>query len=317
VNVLVTGGAGFIGSAFVRLAVKRGYNVTVLDKLTYAGDLARLAESRDQIRFYRGDICNRELVANILEKEVIAAIIHFAAESHVDRSILDASPFIEANVRGTQVLLDLAREFQIDKFVHMSTDEVYGQLGEDGMFTENTPFNPSSPYSVSKAAADMLARAYHHTYGLPVCIVRACNNYGPWQFPEKLIPVVICKALQDQKVPVYARGLNVREWLYVDDCCEGVFAVLEKGRPGEAYNIGSGQEQRNIDVVQAILEIVGKSYDLIEFVQDRPGHDFRYRLDSSKALAKIAFSAATAFAEGLAQTVQWNLENRDWLLEKM
>ena len=316
-NVLVTGGAGFIGSAFVRLAVKRGYNVTVLDKLTYAGDLARLAESRDQIRFYRGDICNRELVANILEKEVIAAIIHFAAESHVDRSILDASPFIEANVRGTQVLLDLAREFQIDKFVHMSTDEVYGQLGEDGMFTENTPFNPSSPYSVSKAAADMLARAYHHTYGLPVCIVRACNNYGPWQFPEKLIPVVICKALQDQKVPVYARGLNVREWLYVDDCCEGVFAVLEKGRPGEAYNIGSGQEQRNIDVVQAILEIVGKSYDLIEFVQDRPGHDFRYRLDSSKALAKIAFSAATAFAEGLAQTVQWNLENRDWLLEKM
>jgi dTDP-glucose 4,6-dehydratase len=199
----------------------------------------------------------------------------------------------------------------------MSTDEVYGQLGEDGMFTENTPFNPSSPYSVSKAAADMLARAYHHTYGLPVCIVRACNNYGPWQFPEKLIPVVICKALQDQKVPVYARGLNVREWLYVDDCCEGVFAVLEKGRPGEAYNIGSGQEQRNIDVVQAILEIVGKSYDLIEFVQDRPGHDFRYRLDSSKALAKIAFSAATAFAEGLAQTVQWNLENRDWLLEKM
>jgi dTDP-glucose 4,6-dehydratase len=317
VNVLVTGGAGFIGSAFVRLAVQWDYNVTVLDKLTYAGDLARLAECRDQIRFYRGDICNRELVANILEKEEIAAIIHFAAESHVDRSILDASPFIEANVRGTQVLLDLAREFQIDKFVHMSTDEVYGQLGEDGMFTEDTPFNPSSPYSASKAAADMLARAYYHTHGLPVCIVRACNNYGPWQYPEKLIPVVISKALQDQKVPVYAQGLNVREWLYVDDCCEGVFAVLEKGRPGEAYNIGSGQEQRNIDVVKAILDIMGKSYDLIEFVQDRPGHDFRYRLDGSKALSEMTFSAATAFAEGLAKTVQWNLENRSWLFEKM
>jgi dTDP-glucose 4,6-dehydratase len=312
-HVLVTGGAGFIGSAFVRLAVKRDYDVTVLDKLTYAGDLARLAECRDQFKFYRGDICNRELVANILEKEEIAVVVHFAAESHVDRSILDASPFIESNVRGTQVLLDLAKEYQIEKFVHMSTDEVYGQLGEDGMFTEETPFNPNSPYSVSKAAADMLARAYHHTYGLPVCIARASNNYGPWQYPEKLIPVVISKALQDQKVPVYAQGLNVREWLYVDDCCEGVFAVLEKGRPGEAYNIGSGQEQRNIDVVKVILDTMRKSHGLIEFVQDRPGHDFRYRLDSSKALSELGFSSTTAFADGLAKTVGWNLKQRDWL----
>ncbi|MGD0857323.1 MAG: dTDP-glucose 4,6-dehydratase [Dehalococcoidia bacterium] len=316
-NILVTGGAGFIGSAFMRLAVQRGYVVTVLDKLTYAGDLARLAACRDRTRFYRGDICNRELVSNILEKEQITAIVHFAAESHVDRSILDASPFIETNVRGTQVLLDLAREFQIEKFVHMSTDEVYGQLGEDGMFTEDTPFNPSSPYSASKAAADMLTRAYHRTYGLPVCIVRACNNYGPWQYPEKLIPVVICKALQDQKVPVYAQGLNVREWLYVDDCCEGIFAVLEKGRPGEAYNIGSGQEQRNIDVVKAILDIMGKSHDLIEFVKDRPGHDFRYRLDESKSLSELGFNAATSFTKGLEQTVRWNLDNRDWLFEKL
>ena len=199
----------------------------------------------------------------------------------------------------------------------MSTDEVYGQLGEDGMFTEDTPFNPSSPYSASKAAADMLARAYYHTYGLPVCIVRASNNYGPWQYPEKLIPVVICKALQDQKVPVYARGLNVREWLYVDDCCEGVFAVLEKGRPGEAYNIGSGQEQRNIDVVKAILDIMGKSHDLIEFVQDRPGHDFRYRLDGSKAVSELGFNAATASPKALEQTVRWNLDNRNWLFEKL
>jgi dTDP-glucose 4,6-dehydratase len=289
----------------------------VLDKLTYAGDLARLAECRDQIKFYRGDICNRELVANILEKERISAVIHFAAESHVDRSILDATPFIESNVRGTQVLLDLAKEHKIEKFVHMSTDEVYGQLGEDGMFTEETPFNPNSPYSVSKAAADMLARAYHRTYGLPVCIVRASNNYGPWQYPEKLIPVVVSKALQDQKVPVYAQGLNVREWLYVDDCCEGIFAVLEKGRPGEAYNLGSGQEQRNIDVVKAILSIMGKSCDLIEFVQDRPGHDFRYRLDGSKAAEKMDFKAAITFAKGIDQTVHWNLDNSDWLFEKI
>lgn len=315
-RLLVTGGAGFIGSAFVRKAAERGYRVTVLDKLTYAGDLARIASCRDQIRFYRGDICNRELVANILEKEQIAVIVHFAAESHVDRSILDASPFIESNVRGTQVLLDLAKEFQMEKFVHMSTDEVYGQLGEDGMFTEDTPFNPSSPYSASKAAADMLAMAYYHTYGLPVSVVRASNNYGPWQYPEKLIPVVIYNALRDQKVPVYAQGLNVREWLYVDDCCEGVFAVLEKGRPGEAYNIGSGQEKRNIEVVRAILEIMGKSEDLIEFVKDRPGHDFRYRLDSSKAFRELGFQATTGFAEGLLKTVKWYMENKEWLFAK-
>jgi dTDP-glucose 4,6-dehydratase len=317
VNILVTGGAGFIGSAFVRLAVQSGYEVTVLDKLTYAGDMARLAECRHRIRFYRGDICNRDLVSGIMEKEQIAAIVHFAAESHVDRSILDASPFVETNVKGTQVLLDLAGEFKVEKFVQISTDEVYGQLGEDGMFTEESPLNPSSPYSASKAAADLLTRAYHRTYGLPVCIVRACNNYGPWQYPEKLIPVVICRALQGQKVPVYARGLNVREWLYVDDCCEGVLAVLEKGRPGEAYNIGSGQEMRNIDVVKAILDMMGRSHDRIEFVQDRPGHDFRYRLDSAKAGAELGFSAATSFADGLARTLQWNLDHRDWLLEKL
>lgn len=315
-RLLVTGGAGFIGSAFVRKAIERGCKVTVLDKLTYAGDLARIASCREQVRFYRGDICNRDLVANILEKERINTIVHFAAETHVDRSIVDASPFIESNVRGTQVLLDLAREFQVEKFVHMSTDEVYGQLGEDGMFAEDTPFKPRSPYSASKAAADMLAMAYFHTYGLPVSVVRASNNYGPWQYPEKLIPVVICNALRDQKVPVYARGLNVREWLYVDDCCEGVFAVLEKGKPGEAYNIGSGQEKRNIEVVRAILEIMGKSDGLIEFVKDRPGHDFRYRLDSSKAFKDLGFQAMTGFADGLMKTVRWYLENKDWLFAK-
>ena len=214
-------------------------------------------------------------------------------------------------------MLDLAREFKIDKFVHMSTDEVYGQLGEAGMFTEETPFSPNSPYSASKAAADLLARAYHHTYGLPVCVVRACNNDGPWQYPEKLVPVVICKAMQDQPVPVYAQGLNVREWLYVDDCCAGVLAVLEKGRPGEAYNIGSGQEQRNIGVVKDLLDLMGKSHGLIEFVQDRPGHDFRYRLDSSKAEAELGYHTETTFTEGLDRTVRWNLGNRDWLMEKL
>jgi dTDP-glucose 4,6-dehydratase len=315
-KLLVTGGAGFIGSAFVRLAVDIGYDAAVLDKLTYAGDPARLEKCRDRIRFYRGDICDRELAAGVLTEEQPDAIVHFAAESHVDRSIQDASPFIETNVRGTQVLLDLAREFHVEKFVHISTDEVYGQLGENGMFTEASPFHPSSPYSASKAAADMLAGAYHRTYGLPVCIARACNNYGPWQYPEKLIPVVITRALRDQPVPVYARGLNVREWLYVDDCCEGIFTVMAKGRPGEAYNLGSGQEQRNIDVVTAILDLMGKSHDLIEYVQDRPGHDFRYRLDAGKAARELGFEAATPWPEGLRRTVRWCLDHRDWLYEK-
>ena len=201
--------------------------------------------------------------------------------------------------------------------MHMSTDEVYGQLEADGMFTEDTPFSPNSPYAASKAAADLLAQAYHHTYGLPVCIVRACNNYGPWQYPEKLIPVVITRALRGQRVPVYAQGLNVREWLYVDDCCQGVLAVLERGVPGEAYNIGSGQEQRNIDVVREILALLGRDETLIEFVADRPGHDFRYRLDSAKAERVLGFRTATAWSDGLQQTVHWYLDHRAWLEEKL
>jgi dTDP-glucose 4,6-dehydratase len=315
VRILVTGGAGFIGSAFVRLAAGAGHEVTVLDKLTYAGDPARLDGAA--YRFYRGSITNRELVAAVLARERIEAVVNFAAESHVDRSILDASPFIETNVRGTQVLLEAARTHKLQKFVHVSTDEVYGELGPTGAFTEESPLRPNSPYAASKAAADLLVLAYHRTYGLPACLVRPCNNYGPWQYPEKLIPVVIYKALAGEPVPVYGTGRNVREWLYVEDCCAGVLAALEKGRPGAVYNLGSGEERPNLEVVRAILNLLGKGEELITFVKDRPGHDFRYRLDSSRAAAELGFAPRVPFEEGLARTVEWYLANREWLVEKV
>ncbi|WP_084667084.1 dTDP-glucose 4,6-dehydratase [Thermanaeromonas toyohensis] len=313
-KLLVTGGAGFIGSTFVRMAVARGYGVVVLDKLTYAGDTERLQGTG--VPFYRGDVKNRELVEAVLEHERVDAIVHFAAETHVDRSILDAFPFVETNVGGTQVLLDAARTRGIGKFVYVSTDEVYGELGRDGMFTEESPMRPNSPYAASKAAADMLALAYHRTYGVPVCVVRPCNNYGPWQYPEKLIPVVIYKALAGQPVPVYGKGENVREWLYVEDCCTGILAVLEKGRPGTAYNLGSGEERTNLEVVRSILGLLGKDSGLIKFVKDRPGHDFRYRVDFSRAVRELGFRPRVAFPCGLELTVRWYLENRKWLFEK-
>jgi dTDP-glucose 4,6-dehydratase len=310
-KVLVTGGAGFIGSEFVRQGAQRGYNVVVLDKLTYAGDLERLEEIKGQSTFYKGDVCNKELVEVIFQKEKLGAVVHFAAESHVDRSILDASPFIETNVKGTQVLLDAARRHKIKKFVHISTDEVYGELKDAGQFYETMPLNPNSPYSVSKAAADMLVRAYHRTYKLPVLVVRASNNYGPWQYPEKLIPVVILKALNDEKVPVYGRGLNIREWLYVSDCADGIFTVLEKGKVGEVYNIGSGQERRNIDIVKKILGILRKPEDLIEFVEDRPGHDFRYSLNCDK-IKELGWRPKYSLEEALDGTVDWYKKNKHW-----
>ncbi|MBC7106056.1 MAG: dTDP-glucose 4,6-dehydratase [Firmicutes bacterium] len=314
-RILVTGGAGFIGSAFVRLAAAAGHEVTVLDRLTYAGDPARLDGAAH--RFYRGSITNRELVDAVLERERIAAVVNFAAESHVDRSILDASPFIETNVRGTQVLLEAARTHALQKFVHVSTDEVYGELGPTGAFTEESPLRPNSPYAASKAAADLLVLAYHRTYGLPACLVRPCNNYGPWQYPEKLIPVVIYKALTGQPIPVYGTGQNVREWLYVEDCCAGVLAALEEGRPGTVYNLGSGEERPNLEVVRAILNLLGKGEELITFVKDRPGHDFRYRLDSSRAAVELGFAPRVPFEEGLARTVEWYLAHREWLFAKV
>jgi dTDP-glucose 4,6-dehydratase len=316
-KLLVTGGAGFIGSEFVRQGVRRGYEITVLDKLSYAGDRERLREVDGRIIFSESDITDRHSVEDIFRNARPDAIVHWAAESHVDRSIADASPFLETNVKGTQVLLDICREYSVGKFINISTDEVYGDLGGEGQFFETTPLNPSSPYSVSKASADMLGRAYHRTYGIPVVTVRPSNNYGPWQYPEKLIPVVIMKAWKDEKVPVYAQGENVREWLHVSDCAAAVFSVLEKAQAGEMYNIGSGLEKRNIEVVKTILRILGKPAELIEFVSDRPGHDFRYSLNSDKIRTGLGWNPAVSFDTGIEQTVKWYLENMEWVKRKL
>jgi dTDP-glucose 4,6-dehydratase len=277
-KILVSGGAGFIGSEFVRQGVMKGHQIVVVDKLTYAGDLERIKEFLSDITFYKADIKNLEFVTYIFDKEKPDIVVHFAAESHVDRSILSPFEFLDSNVLGTYTLLDLALKYKVQLFINVSTDEVYGELGEDGKFFEDTPLNPNSPYSVSKASADMLGRAYYRTYGLPVITVRPSNNYGPWQYPEKLIPVVIAKALKEEKVPVYGKGLNVREWLYVEDCVKAIFSVIDRGKIGEVYNIASGEERKNIEVVKAILGLLGKPYNLIEFVEDRPGHDFRYSM---------------------------------------
>jgi dTDP-glucose 4,6-dehydratase len=314
-KILVTGGAGFIGSSFIQFLLKNVADIIVynLDKLTYAGDLERLrdVESDKRYQFMKGDICNEDIVQDIFSKD-INAVVHFAAETHVDRSIKDSIPFEATNIRGTLALLNAARKHGIDRFIHISTDEVYGALSEEGQFFETTPLNPNSPYSASKAAADLFVRAYCHTYKLPAIIARPSNNYGPFQYPEKLIPVVISSAIDNKPVPVYAKGENVREWIYVEDCVEGIFAVLEKGRIGEVYNIGSGQERRNIEVVRRILSILGKSETLIEYVQDRPGHDFRYSLNTDKIKNEFGFEAKTDFDDGLEKTVRWYMENERW-----
>ncbi len=315
-TVLITGGAGFIGAELTKLSVKKGYKIVVVDSLTYAGDMARLKEVEKEIVFYKIDITEREKVFEVFKREKPGIVFHLAAESHVDRSILDPSLFLKTNIIGTQNLLDASKEFGIERFINMSTDEVYGELGKDGMFTETTPLNPNSPYSVSKASQDMLGRAYYRTYGLPVITVRASNNYGYWQYPEKLIPVVILKAYHNESIPVYGKGENVREWLFVSDCAKGILAVAEKGGNGEIYNIGSGEERKNIEVVKAILDLMGKPHSLIEFVKDRPGHDFRYALDFSKIKKETGWKPTVGFEEGIEKTVKWNLENINWLLEK-
>jgi dTDP-glucose 4,6-dehydratase len=314
-KLLVTGGAGFIGANFIRCFLDHSDDVVVhnLDKLTYAGDTDRLKEleSNKRYDFIKGDICDKDAVKRVFSSGV-DAVVHFAAESHVDRSIEDADPFESTNVRGTLNLLEAARRSGTERFVHISTDEVYGELGETGQFTETTPLNPNSPYSASKASADLFALAYRHTYGLPVVIVRPSNNYGPWQYPEKLIPVAVNMALDDRPVPVYAQGLNVREWLHVEDCALGIMAVLEKGREGEVYNIGSGEERRNIEVVKKILASLGKPESLIEFVKDRPGHDFRYSLDVTKIKTELGWEPGTSFEDGIERTVKWYVDNQAW-----
>src|SRR5690349_10131682 len=308
-KLLVTGGAGFIGSAFVRLLLgaegDESTGIVNLDKLTYAGNLANLepVAENPRYRFVHGDICNLALVNALLAEEKPDAIVHFAAESHVDRSILSAAPAFETNLRGTFTLLEAARAQGIGRFVHVSTDEVYGSLLPPLEADEDFPLYPSSPYSASKAGSDLLARSYFVTYGLPVLITRASNNYGPYQFPEKLIPLMIANALEDRQLPVYGDGMQVRDWLYVDDHCRGIRAVLEKGREGEIYNIGGNRSLPNLEVVHKVLSLTGKSESLIQYVKDRPGHDRRYALSSEKLMRETGWRPQMNFEDGLARTI--------------
>ncbi|MDL1892351.1 dTDP-glucose 4,6-dehydratase [Sphingobacteriales bacterium CHB3] len=315
-SVLVTGGAGFIGSNFIRHFLVRNPDVDVInfDKLTYAGNLENLSdvEGNQRYHFIKGDICERGDVELAFRKFKIDTVVHFAAESHVDRSILGSSVFVQTNVVGTNILLDVAKESGIQRFLHISTDEVYGSLGSTGKFTEETPLHPNSPYSASKAGSDLLALAYQHTFGLPVIITRCSNNYGPYQFPEKLIPLMIINALNDKPLPVYGDGLNVRDWLHVVDHCVAIDAVLQAGKPGEVYNIGGNNEWKNIDIVKLILQKVGKPESLIRFVKDRPGHDRRYAIDAAKIKNEIGWTPSYTFERGIEETVQWYLNNRGW-----
>lgn len=330
---LITGGAGFIGANFILKAVSSGLRVVNLDKLTYAGNLDTLIslEGNEQYRFVQGDIGDRALVAELLARYRPAAIVNFAAESHVDRSIDGPAAFIETNVVGTLGLLECARDYWREleraarndfRFLHVSTDEVYGSLGDQGLFTETTPYAPNSPYSASKAASDHLVRAFHHTYGLPTLTTNCSNNYGPFQFPEKLIPLTIQKALAGETLPVYGDGRNIRDWLFVDDHCSAIQCVLEAGRVGETYNVGGNAEQENIAVVKAICALLdqyrplteGKPREsLITFVRDRPGHDRRYAIDSSKLKHELGWLPSQTFESGIALTVQWYLDNQPWV----
>jgi dTDP-glucose 4,6-dehydratase len=317
-SILVTGGAGFIGSAFVRLAAGKGLDVAVADKLTYAGDIERLVGVSGKIRFYRVDVADDGALTQVFEKERPSAVVHFAAETHVDRSIISPRDFILSNVTGTATLLHLSLAYGVSRFVHLSTDEVYGELlnTSAGPFREEDPLLPNSPYSATKAGADMLVRAFSRTYGLPVIIVRPSNNYGPWQYPEKLLPLTIAKALLGERIPVYGKGDNVRSWLFVEDCVHGVLALLDKGEPGQIYNIGSSEEKPNLEVVRRVLSLLGKDESLIEFVSDRPGHDFRYAVDAAKICVQTGWQPEFDFERGLAHTVRWYTAHADWLMRK-
>jgi dTDP-glucose 4,6-dehydratase len=314
--LLVTGGAGFIGSNLVRFLRRERPEWTVvnLDKLTYAGNLESLAALQGDPKhvFVRGDIANAELVEHLCSQHGVTAILNLAAQTHVDRSILGPSIFVETNVSGTQVLLDAARRAKVKRFVQVSTDEVYGSLAAEGRFSEISPLQPSSPYSASKAAADLLALAYQRTFGLDVLVTRCSNNYGSHQFPEKLIPLMIANALEGKRLPVYGDGLQVRDWLHVDDHCAALVAALEKGRPGEVYNIGGDNEWPNLHIVKQLLQILGKPESLVEHVKDRPGHDRRYAIDARKARVELGWSPRVAFPDGLGRTVEWYVANRAW-----
>jgi dTDP-glucose 4,6-dehydratase len=316
-KVLVTGGAGFIGGNFVQFMVKKydQYDIYNLDLLTYAGDLTKhgAIEDKDNYHFVQADIANREQIFPLFEKEKFDYVIHFAAESHVDRSITDPEIFVRTNIIGTQTLLDAFKKFGGKKFVHVSTDEVYGELDFDPttFFTEETPLQPNSPYSASKASSDLLVRAYHETYGLPMNITRCSNNYGPYHFPEKLIPLTISRVLNEQKVPVYGNGQNIRDWLHVYDHCAAIGLVMHEGKNGEVYNVGGHNERTNLEVVKTIIKTLNKSEDLIEYVKDRLGHDKRYAIDPTK-LENLGWQPTYTFETGIAQTIQWYLDNKDW-----
>lgn len=330
-SILVTGGAGFIGSNFIKymLATYEDCRIVNVDALTYAGNLNNLAEVKDHPRytFYKVDIRDREGVVRVFEKEAIDQVVNFAAESHVDRSIEEPEIFLTTNVIGTQVMLDVAKDFwktEPDnkysrafragvKFLQVSTDEVYGSLGAEGLFREDTPLAPNSPYSASKASGDMLVRAYHETYGMPVNITRCSNNYGPYQFPEKLIPLMIHNAGKDKKLPVYGDGQQIRDWLHVADHCSAIDRVLKKGRVGQVYNIGGNNEKANLEIVRLIIEALGKSEALIEYVKDRPGHDRRYAIDNSKITRELGWSPSYTFEIGIKATIDWYQDNGGWV----
>ena len=329
-NILITGGAGFIGSQFVKLMLEKyDYNIINLDLLTYAGNLENLKDIEDKknYTFIKGDICDKVLVNEIFKKYEIDTVVNFAAESHVDRSIENPEIFLITNILGTQNLLENAkkywkltpedkysREYKYGvKYLQVSTDEVYGALGEEGMFTETTPLNPNSPYSSSKASADMLVRAYYETFGMPMNITRCSNNYGPYQFPEKLIPLMINNCENDKPLPVYGDGMQIRDWLHVKDHCIAIDTVLHKGTIGEVYNIGGNNEKANIDIVKLIISTIGKSENLIKYVKDRPGHDRRYAIDNTKITTQLGWSPSYTFEQGIAETIQWYLNNKNWL----
>jgi len=316
-RILVTGGAGFIGSNFVRMVLSEHPECFIvnLDKLTYAGNLENLAGflNHSNHKFIKGDICDGRLVEKNIEQYQVDTIINFAAESHVDRSITAPKVFIETNVTGTLTLLEVARDKKLERFIQISTDEVYGALGPQGKFTEQTPLAPNSPYSASKAATDLLVKAFGHTWGVKYNITRCSNNYGPYQFPEKLIPLMINNALSDKELPVYGDGLYVRDWLYVYDHCTAIWQVLTKAPPGQIYNIGGCNEKTNMEVIGLVLNRLGKPKSLIRHVTDRPGHDRRYAIDASKIVTELGWQPSVGFEEGIYKTIDWYLQNKDWL----
>ena len=328
-TLLVTGGAGFIGSCFIRTQIEN-YNIINLDALTYAGNLENLKDVKNHphYRFIKGDVCDRDLLNRIYKENEIEMVVNFAAESHVDRSIKEPEIFLRTNILGTQALLDAAKKhwsicpedkFCMEyksgvKFVQVSTDEVYGTLGDTGLFNENTPLTPNNPYSVSKASADMLALAYHHTYKIPLNVTRCSNNYGPYQFPEKLIPLMIHNCIHNKLLPVYGDGLQIRDWIYVEDHCKAIAAVLERGNPGEVYNIGGNCERTNIELIRILLQVLGKPESLISYIKDRQGHDRRYAIDNTKIKSELRWEPQCTFETGIKSTVDWYLDNWDWMI---